>query len=213
MENLLIIFIAIAIAMGLYAIVLLVFGFLATGATRQKLYSGTKCIMGGRVGAAFFMVLTYLMNLIWMGITAVCTIPIMIYIILRNICQTEYKGSFEDYNFWRESDCFNLSRIGLYKNVTYSIEKNAICGEAEIGNFCEKVEDAGPMFGLALGGSFLVVIGMIHFLMILVANYQRIKVSKEITEHRNALNIELTDSSSRIMENSSVAKLTKYGPK
>lgn len=53
MENLLIIFIAIAIAMGLYAIILLIFGFLATGATREKLYSGTKCIMGGRIGAAF----------------------------------------------------------------------------------------------------------------------------------------------------------------
>lgn len=60
------------------------------------------------------MVITYIMNIIWMSITAVCTIPIIIYVILRNICHTEFKGSFEEYNFWRYSDCFNLSRIGLF---------------------------------------------------------------------------------------------------
>lgn len=49
--------------------------------------------------------------------------------------------------------------------------------------------------------------------MSLVANYQRIKVSKEITDYRDVVDIELTDSSSRVMENSSVAKLTKYGPR
>ena len=31
----------------------LVFGILATGATRQNVYSGAKCIMGGRVSALF----------------------------------------------------------------------------------------------------------------------------------------------------------------
>ena len=46
-------FIVIAVVMGLYAIILLVFGFLATGATRQNIYSGAKCIMGGRLSAGF----------------------------------------------------------------------------------------------------------------------------------------------------------------
>ena len=48
-----IVFIVIAVVMGVYAIMLLTFGFLATGATRQNIYSGVKCIMGGRVSAAF----------------------------------------------------------------------------------------------------------------------------------------------------------------
>lgn len=46
-------FIVVAVVMGLYSIILLVFGFLATGATRQNIYSGAKCIMGGRVSAGF----------------------------------------------------------------------------------------------------------------------------------------------------------------
>lgn len=48
-----IVFIVVAVVMALFAIVLLVFGFLATGATRQNVYSGRKCIMGGRVSAGF----------------------------------------------------------------------------------------------------------------------------------------------------------------
>ena len=39
--------------MALFALLLLVFGFLATGATRKNVYSGAKCIMGGRISAAF----------------------------------------------------------------------------------------------------------------------------------------------------------------
>ena len=39
--------------MGILAIMFLVFGILATGATRQNIYSGAKCIMGGRISALF----------------------------------------------------------------------------------------------------------------------------------------------------------------
>jgi putative Mn2+ efflux pump MntP len=53
LETVQIIFIVVAVSMGCFAIVLLFFGFLATGATRQNIYSGAKCIMGGRVSALF----------------------------------------------------------------------------------------------------------------------------------------------------------------
>ena len=43
----------VAVVMGCFSLILLVFGFLATGATRQNLYSGAKGIMGGRISAAF----------------------------------------------------------------------------------------------------------------------------------------------------------------
>ena len=39
--------------MALFAVLLLIFGFLATGATRKNVYSGAKCIMGGRISAGF----------------------------------------------------------------------------------------------------------------------------------------------------------------
>ena len=48
-----IMFVVIGAGMGLFTIILLIFGFLATGATRQNVYSGAKCIMGGRISAGF----------------------------------------------------------------------------------------------------------------------------------------------------------------
>ena len=53
LEVLQVVFIVIAVAMGVLAILLLIFGILATGDTRKNVYSGAKCIMGGRVMAAF----------------------------------------------------------------------------------------------------------------------------------------------------------------
>lgn len=46
-------FIVIGGVMVVFAIILLIFGFLATGATRSNVYSGAKCIMGGRITAVF----------------------------------------------------------------------------------------------------------------------------------------------------------------
>ena len=53
MEDLRVVFIVVAEARGFFSLVLLVFGSLATGATRQNIYSGAKCIMGGRISAIF----------------------------------------------------------------------------------------------------------------------------------------------------------------
>lgn len=48
-----IIFMIFGIIMGLFAIMLLTFGFLATGMTRQNIYANIRCIIGGRVSAIF----------------------------------------------------------------------------------------------------------------------------------------------------------------
>ena len=42
-----------AVVMGVYSIMLTAFGALATGATRKNVYSGAKCILGGRCSAVF----------------------------------------------------------------------------------------------------------------------------------------------------------------
>lgn len=42
-----------AVVMGVYSIILLVFGVLATGSTRKNVYSGARCIQGGRCSALF----------------------------------------------------------------------------------------------------------------------------------------------------------------
>ncbi|XP_023217925.1 neuronal membrane glycoprotein M6-b-like [Centruroides sculpturatus] len=61
-----IIFIGIGATMGGLSLILLLVGFLATGATREKVYRGWKSRVGGRITCAIFMVITYILELIWL---------------------------------------------------------------------------------------------------------------------------------------------------
>ena len=44
-------FMIFGIVMGLFAMMLLTFGFLSTGLTRENVYSSIKCAISGRVSA------------------------------------------------------------------------------------------------------------------------------------------------------------------
>lgn len=67
LESIQIVFLMAAIVVGCYVAMLLIFGLLATSATRSNIYAGAKCIMGGRISAAFVSVLT-LFHLLCIGI-------------------------------------------------------------------------------------------------------------------------------------------------
>lgn len=56
LEVLQIVFVVVGVVMALFAILLVIFAYLATGATRKNVYSGASCIMGGRISAAFVSV-------------------------------------------------------------------------------------------------------------------------------------------------------------
>jgi len=185
LETIQIMFIIVSVAMGFYAILLTFFGYLATGATRQKIYSGAKCIMGGRVAAGFFLVVTHLVNLCWLAITSTCALPILAYVMLNSICIEEVQDRTQWY--FDEYYCFNLSRFGIYINYTEVTRKNAICDDYELGEFCNYVQDAGPMYSLAFGASLLICCGMMFFSMALSLNYTQIKLTKEITEYKQTV--------------------------
>lgn len=48
-----VVFIIIGSVMGAFSLILLLVGFLATGATRERVYRGFKSRIGGRVSCAF----------------------------------------------------------------------------------------------------------------------------------------------------------------
>ncbi|ELU01175.1 hypothetical protein CAPTEDRAFT_228771 [Capitella teleta] len=190
LEDLRVIFIVVACVMGLFSIVLLAFGFLATGATRQNIYSGASCIMGGRISAIFFTVVTFILNVAWMLVSSFLAMPIFLWIMLMSICNEEI---LQKDTWYLEGYCLNLSRFGIYRNFTEGLDQNALCTPTELGDFCEHVDNAGPMYTLAFAGSLLIVLGMVSFLITMATNYQRIKTSQELTEYRNAVDLELTD--------------------
>ena len=181
-----ILFIVISVVMGLFSLLLLTFGFLATGATRENIYSGVKCIMGGRVSAGFFMVLSYILNLIWMAVTSLTAMPILIFLMLRSICFWEIEDKTES-QLW--GYCLNLTRFGIYVwNDTTVVQ--GICDPTQLGEFCTHVHAAGWAYILSFVGSLLVVLAMVHFLIALAANYTRIMTTKELSEYKSAITLD-----------------------
>ncbi|XP_078326259.1 proteolipid protein DM beta-like isoform X2 [Crassostrea virginica] len=190
-----IVFIVVAVVMALFAIVLLVFGFLATGATRQNVYSGRKCIMGGRVSAGFFILMSFLLIMGWLVILGVSTIPVFLYIMFGSICNTEVYGK----NSEKIDYVFELRHYGIYKNTTYPLfganppGRDKIDTPTELRNLCDNFAEAGPLFCTAVAGAACIIFGMIFYMAILSANYTRIKISKELTDYRNAVDMEEID--------------------
>ncbi|XP_067663694.1 neuronal membrane glycoprotein M6-a-like [Haliotis asinina] len=191
LEVIQVVFVVLAVSMGVFAIILLIFGLLATGATRQNVYSGAKCIMGGRISAAFFMAISYILNLAWIIIMSFSVVPVIMYGALAAICNHEvYSRNAQTINY-----CFNLTQFGIYRNSSFVSGitppgKEAICLQNELKKMCVKTTEAGPLFCVAYISALLIVLGMIHFMICLAANYTRIRISKELTEYRDAVEME-----------------------
>lgn len=192
-----IMFMVIGIVMGVFTILLLVFAFLATGATRQNVYSGAKCIMGGRISAGFFIFMSFILSVAWIAITCISMIPVLFYVAIDTICNREIYShtaqELQDMNY-----CFELSRFGIYRRAAGqaadpSSGSDKLCEHTELRTMCNRVTEAGPLFCVAFGSSALILLGMIIFLICLAANYTRIKISKELTQYRDAVEMEELD--------------------
>lgn len=55
-----------------------------------------------------FMAMSFLLNLVWLVILGVATIPVFLYVMLGSICNTEVYGN----NFKTVKYCFKLSHYG-----------------------------------------------------------------------------------------------------
>ena len=200
LEVIQVVFVVIGVVMGLFAILLLVFGFLATGATRKNVYSGNKCIMGGRVSAAFFMCISYLLNLLWIGMFGAGVVPVVVYLMVSSRCDNSIYSKVQVNN---QVTCINLNHYGIYRNQSYIANsqlppgKESICDPNELRRLCDKIAEAGPLFCVASAGAILIIMGMTNFLLSQSTNYTRLKISKELTEYRDAVDMEELELNSR----------------
>lgn len=186
LKSIQIVFMIFGIVMGLFAMMLLTFGFLSTGLTRENVYSSIKCAISGRVSAVCFMVVTYILNTAWLAMTFFCAMPIIIYIMVRSVCKHEIE--LRDY-WYLDNYCLNLTRFGIYINTTEGYLVEGLCDEIDLSQFCEYVYDAGPMFCFAFSGSCFIVLGLMMYLVALSSNYERIKSSKELKEYRSVVDL------------------------
>lgn len=185
LQNIQVIFLIFGLTMAIFSIILLFFGFLATGVTRENIFSNLKAAVGGRVFAGVLMVTTYIINTIWLAVTFLCAVPIVIYVMIKSVCVNEIEQ--RDYWFF-DNYCLNLTRFGIYHEVRgYMV--NGLCDEIDLSQFCEYTYDAGPMYCFAYIGSFFIVIGLTIYLVSLSSNYHRIKSSQTLKEYRSYVDL------------------------
>uniref|UniRef100_A0A8C2XDV9 Glycoprotein M6Aa n=1 Tax=Cyclopterus lumpus TaxID=8103 RepID=A0A8C2XDV9_CYCLU len=149
----------IASAFFVYGILLMVEGFFTSGAIKD-LYGDFKITTCGRCVSAWFIMLTYIFMLAWLGVTAFTSLPVFIYFNIWNICQnaTVLEGA---------TLCLDPRQYG---EDGYSSNACAACDL-----FLLQLDMTFHLFICALAGAGAAVIAMIHYLMVLSANWAYVK--------------------------------------
>ncbi|KAM9477528.1 glycoprotein M6Ab isoform 1-T1 [Clarias gariepinus] len=157
--------IGVAAAFLVYGILLMVEGFFTTGAIRD-LYGDFKITTCGRCVSAWFIMLTYIFMLAWLGVTAFTSLPVFMYFNIWNTCQnmTLYDGA---------NLCFDLRTFGI---VPTSEEKSICTSSSKFKDMCDSELDLTfHLFVCALAGAGGAFIAMVHYLMVLAANWAYVK--------------------------------------
>ncbi|KFD58752.1 hypothetical protein M514_00445 [Trichuris suis] len=159
-------FICAALIMFVFAGVLTIVGAFATGSTRNKMYYGWKARLGGRVSTALCLALTYIVFLCWIVIFSIVVILSVVYVILSQLC-----GEVPSYT---PSDCLDLTILSPLFNHTYTNQAWKVCGVA-LQQFCTLTESANSHFMVGYFATVAILLGLVHFMICLAANYAHIK--------------------------------------
>lgn len=177
LNDLQIIFIVVGASMAFLSLVLLLVGFLATGATREKIYRGWRARLGGRISCACFLTITYILELAWLIIFAILVVCTFVCLVWWGMCN--------NLRHVREPSrkCIDLTQFDFFfPNTTENLDLK-ICSEGKLKEFCKDyVEEASVMFILSLASCGLVLLSLLHYLMCLAANYAHIKDNEKFQD-------------------------------
>ena len=161
--------------MGAVSVLILVTSILATGDTRLEVYTTQRGRMGGRVATLFFIILSYVLLVAWLGMLLISLVVTTLYTVSWGVCSnTEVRAEDGQLDFYVLNFLFppGSQRVNL-----------VLEGPLEIDLFCrEFVERAEVMFVLATVSSIIVVMSLVHFLMALSANYAHIRGYDKFTD-------------------------------
>ncbi|XP_051982878.1 glycoprotein M6Ab isoform X4 [Xyrauchen texanus] len=152
----------VAAAFFVYGILLMVEGFFTTGAIRD-LYGDFKITTCGRCVSAWFIMLTYIFTLAWLGVTAFTSLPVFMYFNIWNTCQnTSLVNS--------SSLCFDLRQFGI---VSIGQEKRLCTASDNFVKMCEsnELDLTFHLFVCALAGAGAAVIAMVVAVSVLIRNH------------------------------------------
>lgn len=201
-EAIQIIFVVIAASMAALGFMILFVGFLATGATRHKVYRAWGSRVGGRISCAVFMVITYTLKIVWIVILCFLSIVTFMFTIFWKMCSktevrthrtcidlTQFSESLEHRIFASFSN-----QISAFSDFLFPIETREedmrICEEFKVKAFCkDSVEKAEVMFILATLSCLLIILSLVHYLMCLAANYAHIRDHEKFQELQELQNL------------------------
>ncbi|KAL1116104.1 hypothetical protein AAG570_005599 [Ranatra chinensis] len=168
-------FIAVGGSMLALALMILFVGFLATGATRVKVYRAWGARVGGRISCAIFICITYLLLLVWLVVFIFLVLVTAYYTVSWALCsssQVQNEGKGIDFRQFRFLFPEEIDEKYLLINPPN-----------EIKLFCkDTVEKAEAMFILATFSSLLIILSLVHFLVCLSANYAHIRDHEKLQE-------------------------------
>lgn len=177
--------IIISTVMGSLALILLVVGCLSTGATRSQVYTGMRSRIGGRISTGFFTVIVYILFIVWSVSSLALVAPIIFYYVLMKQCEFK-QTQINTHSQNKFDECLSLRNYGIQLSNT----RNSICND-ELIQFCNQGKEAGPLYIAAFASSCLIVLGLVHYLCCLVANYAHIKDGIKLKDYEEAIKEEL----------------------
>ncbi|CAH1963160.1 unnamed protein product [Acanthoscelides obtectus] len=147
-------FVLIGACMGALGLMILMVGFLATGATRHKVYRGWGSRVSGRLSCAIFLCITYVLQIAWILMFCFLVLVTFVFTIFWKMCENPRVSTYQD--------SIDLTQFYFLFPEGTRQEHMKVSGESSVRAFCiDYVEKAELMFVLATAASVLVILSLV----------------------------------------------------
>uniref|UniRef100_A0A8B9GK16 Neuronal membrane glycoprotein M6-b n=1 Tax=Astyanax mexicanus TaxID=7994 RepID=A0A8B9GK16_ASTMX len=156
----------------LYGIILLAEGFYTTSAVKE-LHSEFKTTICGRCISAMFVFLTYILGIAWLGVFGFSAVPVFLFYNMWSTCAAMRAPTLPTNLPANESICVDMRQYGI---IPWNSTPGVVCGSALL-DICNSSEFylSYHLYIVACAGAGATVIALIHYLMILSANWAYLK--------------------------------------
>uniref|UniRef100_A0A915EE66 Uncharacterized protein n=1 Tax=Ditylenchus dipsaci TaxID=166011 RepID=A0A915EE66_9BILA len=175
-----IVFVITALLMVTVALVLLCIGILSTGSTREEVFKRESARQGGRISCIVAITLSYLLNILWIGIVSVTAIFSFVYYVFGELCSS--------LTAYTENDCLDFSVLRpLVKD--FSESTLILCG-GNVQQFCALTNTVLIWYIVGFIGSLIVTLGLVQFIASNSANYAHVNSEQRYAELQEVLQSE-----------------------
>ncbi|XP_072040731.1 neuronal membrane glycoprotein M6-a-like [Amphiura filiformis] len=146
--------------------VLFVFvAFMATAQSKRQIYEDDTVPCGGRCCTTLALIIGYMLTFLWVVINGAIILPIIFTIMVSRY-----------YNFLAQNSTANACIDLAYYGFTDTGGRGTtVCGTEDLNKFGSSADTAFLYYIVAYGGSVIVLLGLVNFLMCFSANWGHLK--------------------------------------